>query len=64
VANADWREVYREERRRPVYVIENGRPDHGGCRAARLWLHIPGGDPVGAIKAPILPSTDRRSIAQ
>ena len=25
-ANADWREVYREECRRPGYVIENGRP--------------------------------------
>ena len=22
---ADWREVYREERRRPGYVLENGR---------------------------------------
>jgi hypothetical protein len=25
-ANADWRTVYREERRNPGYVIENGRP--------------------------------------
>jgi hypothetical protein len=25
-AIADWREVYREERRNPGYVIENGRP--------------------------------------
>jgi hypothetical protein len=25
-ANADWREVYREECRNPGYVIENGRP--------------------------------------
>ena len=25
MANKDWREVYREERRRPGYVIENGK---------------------------------------
>jgi hypothetical protein len=25
VSSGDWRAVYREERRRPVYVIENGR---------------------------------------
>ena len=24
--NADWRKVYREERKNPGYVIENGRP--------------------------------------
>ena len=23
---SDWRDVYREERRRPGYVIDNGRP--------------------------------------
>src|SRR5512143_494414 len=25
MATTDWREVYRQERRRPAYVIENGR---------------------------------------
>jgi hypothetical protein len=25
VVNSDWREVYRQERRRPGYVIENGK---------------------------------------
>jgi len=25
VANLDWKSVYREERRRPGYVLENGR---------------------------------------
>lgn len=24
--NADWRQVYQEERRRPGYVINNGKP--------------------------------------
>jgi hypothetical protein len=26
MCNADWRRVYGEERRRPGYVIENGKP--------------------------------------
>ena len=25
MANSDWRDVYRQERRRPGYVIENGK---------------------------------------
>jgi hypothetical protein len=25
VANLDWRSVYREEKRRPGYVLENGK---------------------------------------
>jgi hypothetical protein len=25
LANLDWRNVYREEKRRPAYVLENGR---------------------------------------
>jgi hypothetical protein len=25
VANLDWRKVYREEKRHPGYVLENGR---------------------------------------
>ena len=25
MANGDWRQVYREEVRRPAYVIENGK---------------------------------------
>jgi hypothetical protein len=25
LANSDWRDVYRKERRRPGYVIENGK---------------------------------------
>jgi hypothetical protein len=65
VSNGDWREVYREERRRPAYVIDNGRPDRaGGCRAARLWLHIPAGDPNGAVRAPTLPWADSRTRAR
>jgi hypothetical protein len=24
--NSDWRQVYRDERRRPGYVIDNGKP--------------------------------------
>ncbi len=33
-ARADWRAVYREERRNPGYVIENGRPP---VRFSKLW---------------------------
>ena len=25
MSNSDWRQVYREERRRPGYVVENGK---------------------------------------
>jgi len=25
MCNADWRQVYRDERRRPGYVVENGK---------------------------------------
>jgi hypothetical protein len=38
VANLDWRNVYREEKRRPGYVIENGKTiakTHGGDTARR-----------------------------
>jgi len=32
---SDWREVYRQEKRRPGYVIENGRLPHGRDRKPR-----------------------------
>jgi hypothetical protein len=43
VANRDWRDVYGEEKRRPGYVLENGRSQINSNRepAARLELKPP-----------------------
>ena len=41
---ADWREVYLQERRRPGYVIDNGRSivkrDEGTLRASPRGLRV------------------------
>jgi len=43
VANQDWRNVYREEKRRPEYVLENGKSSVNSNResAARLEVKPP-----------------------
>ena len=44
MSNTDWRQVYREERRRPGYVIENGRT--AARRIGRPWLKLETGQPM------------------
>jgi len=39
LANSDWREVYRQERRRPGYVIDNGRSVGKVAARTRAALH-------------------------
>jgi hypothetical protein len=43
VANVDWRNVYREEKRRPGYVLEDGKSavNSNPEPAARLELKPP-----------------------